>query len=38
MGLIKMMIYYRKESDYFKWVFAVAVFALAMMLTWSKAG
>lgn len=37
-GKLPMMIYYKKERDYFKWVFALIVFMLGLMLTWSEAG
>ncbi|MCH7947814.1 MAG: hypothetical protein V3S17_07365 [candidate division Zixibacteria bacterium] len=32
------IIYVKKEKDYFKWVFGLMVFALAMMLTLSEVG
>ncbi len=32
------IVYVKKEKDYFKWVFALIVFALAMMVTFSEVG
>ena len=33
-----MMVYYKQQRDYFKWVFALMVFLLGLMVTWSEAG
>jgi len=33
-----MMVYHKQEKDYFKWLFALIVFLLGLMLTWSEAG
>ena len=38
MGLIDMMVYHKQRRDYFKWIFAIVVFVLGLMMTWSEAG
>ncbi len=33
-----MMVYYKQHRDYFKWILALIVFLLGLMVTWSEAG
>lgn len=33
-----MMLYFKQRRDYFKWIFALLIFLLGLMMTWSEAG
>jgi len=33
-----MMVYHKQQRNYFRWVFALIVFLLGLMMTWSEAG